>query len=183
MLFGGTLMLNCLCCDGSSLVASLALGLSKSSGPDEGPHHPNHFYEYMNKEAPGYTVVVIANAVLELLFGVVFVVCGFGLLAMHRWARWAALLFAVLVLLWQIAKVAYHMILANRPLDNYRLNTDFGGLPFGFLGASTGIQGLAGILMLLLTGVFVVIVVVMILLPATGRAFAARGAAAKPQAA
>src|SRR5262249_61466821 len=99
-LLGAATLLSCTCCGGAGLIAGPVLGMSQASPEIDGREstaQPRELFKQMNARVTGYTVVMVLVVVVELLLGLVVLAGGLGLLAMHRWARWAVLACAVLL--------------------------------------------------------------------------------------
>jgi hypothetical protein len=175
LLFGAANLLSCTCCGGASLIAGPVFGMSQVSPEIDGHQHPSQpreLFKEMDTRVTGYTVVMVLGVVVELLLGIVVLAGGVGLLAMHRWARWAVLTCAVLLAGWQLLAVVYQVTLVNPALEAIRLNSAGYNLPWGYFGQPVGVQSLFRIAMLLLTLAFAA-TAAPLLLPAVGRAFAA----------
>src|SRR5438445_11090598 len=59
--------------------------------------------DFMEKEIPGYTAIMIASSVGALALMILLIVSGIGLIKMRQWGRWLAISIATFHMLWQIA--------------------------------------------------------------------------------
>ena len=66
---------------------------------------------YLEMRLPGYTVIEFGYAALPLLFAVLMVVAGIGLLIMKPWARWLSVALALVVILKHISYVIFELAL------------------------------------------------------------------------
>src|SRR6516225_3245242 len=81
--FGGLLLLCGLCG-----LAGYAAIIGLVAQPGGGANSMGDMTGFMDKEAPGWMAVEIGRGLLLILFGVLLVVAGMGLLKMQSWARW-----------------------------------------------------------------------------------------------
>jgi hypothetical protein len=100
--FGGLLLLCGLCG-----LAGYAAIIGLVAQPGGGANSMGDMTGFMDKEAPGWMAVEIGRGLLLILFGVLLVVAGMGLLKMQSWARWLCVVYAVAMLFLQVAYVTY----------------------------------------------------------------------------
>ena len=65
---------------------------------------------YLEMRLPGYTVIEFGYAALPLLFAVLMVVAGIGLLTMQPWARRLSVAFALVIILQHISYVIFELV-------------------------------------------------------------------------
>jgi hypothetical protein len=132
--------------------------------------------ERLRREVPGYIAVEVSSYVLGLVLSVLLIMAGIGLLRMKGSARWAAVICGALLIISNIAHTAYQWIYINPvtarwteekmpklPPGAPNVTALFEGSVFkaittaGALGFSTG---------------FPIVLVIVMLLPNVGAAFA-----------
>src|SRR5262249_28225703 len=87
MVFGGWYLLGMLCSG-----ASLALAFAVSPSPAGAMNPTAGMIEFMEREVPGYTVLMVGHTAATLLLATWLIVCGVGLLGLKPWARWGCVL-------------------------------------------------------------------------------------------
>src|ERR1700730_2842880 len=89
MVMGGITLLCGICAaGGNALIATLGSTAQGAGNPVQ------DMTAFMNKEVPGWQGVEIGRGLVLLLFAVVLVSSGIGLLKMQSWARWVSLVYA-----------------------------------------------------------------------------------------
>src|SRR5262249_15105510 len=79
---------------GASLARAFAMGASPAGAmnPTAG------MIEFMEREVPGYTVLMVGHTAATLLLATWLIVCGVGLLGLKPWARWGCVLWAAVII-------------------------------------------------------------------------------------
>ena len=130
------------------------------------------------QNAPSYKYVQLGQAFFGLFLVMLMIASGCGLFFMHSWARWLAIGYGMLSLLGRCSCLGYHTVVVLPLLSelgdkyvksgNPDLNTNLVGLkylPFGGL---------------LLVQLYPLLVIILLLLPAVGRAFSAEPVSTGP---
>jgi len=82
---------------------------------------------YVEQRLPGYTAVEIATYVVIGVGAVVVIADGVGLLLMQSWARWTAIVYSVLVLLYLVGYIIFKVLFV------YPVEISFAGWPSGYV--------------------------------------------------
>jgi hypothetical protein len=128
------------------------------------------------QKAPAYIAVQYVQAFFGLLLGVLMLVSGTGLFFMQSWARWTAVGYGILSLLARCVFIVYHTAFVLPVLND---------LGDGFVksGHPEWVTALIGLKFLpflgLLLGFYPLLVIVLMLLPAVGKAFRGKRRAAR----
>jgi hypothetical protein len=129
------------------------------------------------QNAAGYKFVQLGQSFFGLFLAVLMLASGIGLFFMHSWARWLAVGYGVLSLLGRCSCLGYHTVAVLPLLSELGDKYVKGGTP----DLNNGLFGLkyfpfAGLLLAL----YPLLVILLLLLPAVGRAFRGEPASDKP---
>ena len=179
LIFGG-LGLVCLGCSGVMDLAGGQKALAGMGTPEqqrqaEAQRRRNEVANQVHLErVPLYRVYSTANKVLSVLFSIAMVASGIGLLYLHSWARWLSVGYAVLSLLANVVVLVYTVAFLNAAdAEAFRRlppQNEQEQMAYNMVRA-------AGPLVSLLPGVmaaYPAAVLLIMLLPSTGRAFSGR---------
>ncbi len=180
--FGGIFVL---CCGLNNLVQSLVPMSGFGGGAQGSVNVGKELREEIEKEAPGAQAVGAGAASLNIVFGIVMIVAGVGLLKMRSWARTLSIVVWLLVITAAIGGGAYNIVVTGpateramdtvteRHPDDPSIQILKGGLvsaltrAAGFVGVAIQCIVAAPVLILMLSG-------------GTRRAFAGEGAVTPP---
>jgi hypothetical protein len=186
VVFGGLALL----CDGFGVINAFGFQMmssrpapttpsSNAGGPGQRPSSFNEGYNRgyeagmtaqmaLIKQAPGYIPEQYAQSFVGLLLAVLMLASGAGLFFMQSWARWLAIGYGVISLFARIVFLGYHAV-AVLPILN---DVGNGFIKDGHPDLVTGLWGLKWFPFVgLLLGLYPLLVMVLLLLPAVGRAF------------
>jgi hypothetical protein len=171
----GSLGLLCNLCGAAQLVMNIAS--ANRVGPGGGPDPSAQLWKAMTEEIPAYVPVQIGNLLVSLLLSAVLLASGIGLLKMQKWARVAAISYAVFDILLRIGALAYHFAFVS-PVMSRALNRVMQG-QFRQANTPTPDMGflwnLINVLTVGIVAIFIIydaVLLITMLLPAVGRAFA-----------
>lgn len=116
MVMGGITLLCGLCAaGGNALLAAMA-----TSAPGAVGNPVQDMTTFLNKEVPGWQAVEIGRGILLILFAIVLVVSGIGLLKMQKWARWLSVSYAVVSLLFTLGYTVFELGLVLPATEKYQ---------------------------------------------------------------
>jgi hypothetical protein len=75
---------------------------------------------YVNRECPAYRMIQVTRAVLFLVFGVLLLTSGIGLLSLQNWARWLAIAVAPFLIVLEVAHFAYQFTAIAPVVEQYQ---------------------------------------------------------------
>ena len=93
-----------------TLVQLLAVPRTAAPPGTANPADPAAIDAFMTANVSGYHAFQYGSVAISLILDVLLIVSGFGLLYYRRWARWLAILYAVLSLLAKLATVLYQVL-------------------------------------------------------------------------
>jgi hypothetical protein len=110
---------------GLGLIYSLCNGLgliiiAQGAVPAAQPGDVNALNMFLLNNAPGYLAMQIANAAIGLVFDLLLIVAGIGLLMRGSWARYVSIGYGVLSLLVKIVMVAHVILFVNPALQKFK---------------------------------------------------------------
>ena len=126
-------------------------------------------------KVPGYLPFAITNLITALILSVILIVCGIGFIGMKKWARWMALGYSIVYVIFQVASLTYTLTVLDPAMAEVMKDQPFGGFSDSPLNkvVQVGFTGL-GI-------AYAIVLLVIMLLPSVSAAFAGRLPAAEPE--
>jgi hypothetical protein len=156
----------CLLVGGAGLAHAAYRLLSFVGGTD--------FFKAMEKEIPGYTFSVLFGAAAGAAVGFGLAAVGVGLLLRARWARWAGVGLAMVLLLTQPWGVLAQVLWHSPAVQNVQLNSTIEMIPPGFCGNSPASQNLQMVFLCGLNLAAAAALAGLMLAPGTAAAFSPR---------
>ena len=136
---------------------------------------PQGVKEMLAKEAPGYMIVQIGNLGVGLLFGLLMILAGVGLLQLMPIARWGTFAILAVKILQNIAISAYGAIYifptTQRIMAQQMQNPNQPPLPFDIGMIFSGSMRVGLVLELLIVFVYILIIIILLNLKSSRDAF------------
>jgi hypothetical protein len=167
-------LLICGFCVGSDVAI---ISAASPTAPGAGGVGSADFKATVDRESPGWAIILVAYSLMEILLAIILVVSGIGLLKMQNWARWLCLAYAALSFLLALTFTTY-VLVVMQPAREHALERDMdrsgqtGASKAGFavgktVGTLTNIIGHG-----FLPVTYAITLGIVMLLPGVGRAFA-----------
>ena len=171
IIFGSGLLL-LLLCGGLSLLLLAGLQSSMPRGPAQ-PPSMFEAYEYVQQRQPSYYPFLGLSVVEGVVFALVLLSSGIGMLKVRSWARWASILAAFMSLTMNLISVVYTMVLVNPVTAEYQ--ADLGrrmGNPVASGFSDPTMLNVVTLITALISAAYPVTLLVILFLPHVRRAFA-----------
>jgi hypothetical protein len=161
----GALWLFCITC---GIVAAPAMQQLQAQQQGQQPGlNQQDFEKRVEAQLPAYNVIKWAGLGLSLVLGVILIVAGIGLLNMASWGRGLSIVWAVIAILYLLISLVYNIIYVN-PVMAETMKEQQVQLPAAFF---IGMEAASTLLMIL----YPIVLLIVMLLPATGTALAGSG--------
>jgi len=176
--FGGLFIICGLCGMGSVLfTGALFKGMSSATKGTTGPGQPDVFGEMSRvfDTIPGYYPVQIGSMLLLIVLNIVLVVAGIGLLQMKPWARWLSVGYGAASIVLQFVIMLYAIFVMQPAMEKWAQDfaTRMGGQPAPGMSANSAMSSMGSCFSFFLYSAYPVALIIVMLLPAVGAAFAA----------
>lgn len=132
--------------------------------------------DLLMKEVPAYLPVEVTHYVLGFVLGVLLILSGIGLLRMRVWARWTAIAVSAVMIVWHCVHFVFQWIYVNPVVARWTeelMRKQPQGTPnFAAFSTNPAFQVVVGVGTLLFTIGYPIVLLVIMLLPRVGAAFA-----------
>lgn len=173
---GGLGLITFLCCGlGGLLFTGLMLDfVGKAAPPSKGGPDPSELTK-MFDYVPGYYPVTIAHSLLCAGLCVLLIVAGIGLLNMRSWARYTSVAVSLTYIFLALVNIIYTVAIVQPGLEKWQrdMMTKVGAPVMPATSPSSAVNVVAALFGFLINIAYPVALIIVMLLPAVGAAFAA----------
>lgn len=122
IIFGAVIVLCGVCGLGASLFMNQMGNINLPAQPGGPPGNPiKDQIAFMEKEIPAYQAIQVVSAIVTLLFGVLLLIGGIGLIGCKSWARWLCVAVGVLLIFFEIASTGFQLGVVNPATERWKV--------------------------------------------------------------